>query len=56
MDSQKIIKPRNKNAVSPLLKKGHVHRTSKDYNRQKQKQALKQEISRDLKQEKIQPD
>jgi len=49
MAMQKKIKPRNKTALSPLLKKGHAHRTSKDYNRQKAKRVLKKEIARDLK-------
>jgi len=49
MGTQKKIKPRNKTALSPLLKKDHAHRTSKDYNRQKAKRALKREIARDLK-------
>jgi hypothetical protein len=42
------IKSRNKTAISPLLKKGHAHRTSKDYNRQREKQALKKELSQNL--------
>lgn len=45
----KTIKPRNKIALSPLLKKGHVHQSDKDYNRQKEKEKLKEALSQDNK-------
>lgn len=38
------MKPRNKTATSPLLKKGHAHRSKKDYDRKRDKVGLQKEI------------
>ena len=38
------MKPRNKTAISPLLKKGHAHTSKKDYDRKREKLALKKEL------------
>ncbi|WP_423907850.1 hypothetical protein [Candidatus Spongiihabitans sp.] len=45
----KKINPRNKIAISPLLKKGHAHQSKKDYNREKEKEKLKDALSQDYK-------
>ncbi|WP_424947611.1 hypothetical protein [Candidatus Spongiihabitans sp.] len=45
--AHKKIKPRNKIALSPLLKKDHAHQSNKDYNRQKEKDKLKAALSHD---------
>ncbi len=36
-------KPRNPSATDPRLKKGHAHRSKKDYDRRQEKQKLKRE-------------
>ncbi len=38
------MKPRNKTAISPLMKKGHVHKSKKDYDRKLEKDKLREEI------------
>jgi hypothetical protein len=38
------MKPRNKPATSPLMKKGHAHKSIKDYDRKREKLKLKSEI------------
>jgi len=40
------MKPRNKTATSPLMKKGHAHKSKKDYDRKREKEKLKKEIER----------
>ena len=47
--AHKKIKPRNKIALSPLLKKGHAHQSKQDYNREKEKEKLKDALSQDYK-------
>ena len=38
------MKPRNKTATSPLMKKGHAHKSKKDYDRKREKVKLKKEL------------
>jgi len=38
------MKPRNKTAISPLMKKGHAHKSKKDYDRKREKAELKKAI------------
>ncbi len=40
------MKLRNTTATDPRLKKGHAHKSKKDYNRKEEKQKLKDELSR----------
>lgn len=44
MPGSKKIAPRNPTATDPLLKKGHAHRSKKDYDRRLEKQKLKHEL------------
>ena len=37
----KQLKPKNKAAINPILKKGHAHKSVKDYDRKKAKQETK---------------
>jgi len=41
---KKKIKPRNRVAINPLMKKGHAHVTSKSSKRFKLKEELRKEI------------
>ena len=38
------MKPRNKTATSALMKKGHAHKSKKDYDRKREKAELKKEV------------
>jgi hypothetical protein len=38
------MKPRNTTATDPRLKKGHAHKSSKDYDRKREKQVPKGEL------------
>jgi len=38
-------KPRNATATDPRLKKGHAHKSAKDYDRKAQKKQLKDALS-----------
>ena len=40
------MKPRNTTARDPRLKKGHAHKSKKDYDRKEQKKKLKEELGR----------
>ena len=48
MKSEKpgTTKPRNRSATSPLLKKGHIHPSDRDYNRNREKRRLRDEVDR----------
>ena len=39
------MKPRNETATDPRLKKGHAHKSKKDYDRKQQKKDLKKMVS-----------
>ena len=38
------MKPRNATATDPRLKKGHAHKSKKDYDRKAEKRSLKREL------------
>jgi len=40
-------KPRNSTATDPRLKKGHAHKSGKDYDRKVQKKQLKDAVAAD---------
>lgn len=47
-----MTRPRNPTATDPRLKKGHAHRSKKDYDRKLEKQKLKRELERGSEQDK----
>ena len=42
------MKSRNKVATNPLLKKGHAHKSVKDYDRKKSKKQIRDELNASL--------
>ena len=46
-----MTSPRNPTATDPRLKKGHAHRSKKDYDRKHEKRKLRRELEKPQKQD-----